>query len=61
MRVLIAPDCFTGTLTAGQAARAVAAGWRRHAPTDQLDLCPLSDGGPGFVEVLHQVLGGRAR
>jgi len=59
MRVLIAPDCFTGTLTAGQAARAVAAGWRRHAPTDQLDLCPLSDGGPGFVEVLHQVLGGR--
>jgi glycerate kinase len=59
VRVLIAPDCFTGTLTAGQAALAVATGWRRHAPDDVLDLCPLSDGGPGFVEVLHQVLGGR--
>jgi glycerate kinase len=59
MRVLIAPDCFTGTLTAGQAAEAVATGWRRHAPDDVLDLCPLSDGGPGFVDVLHQVLGGR--
>ncbi|HEX2804711.1 MAG TPA: glycerate kinase [Kineosporiaceae bacterium] len=59
MRVLIAPDCFTGTLTAGQAAQAVAAGWLRHAPEDVVDLCPLSDGGPGFVEVLHQVLGGR--
>jgi glycerate kinase len=59
VRVLIAPDCFTGTLTAGQAAAAVAAGWCRHAPDDVLDLCPLSDGGPGFVDVLHQVLGGR--
>jgi glycerate kinase len=59
VRVLIAPDCFTGTLTAGQAAESIAAGWRRHAPADVLDLCPLSDGGPGFVQVLHQVLGGR--
>src|SRR4051794_1513166 len=59
MRVLIAPDCFTGTLTAGQAAQAVATGWHRHAPGDELLLCPLSDGGPGFVDVLHQVLGGR--
>jgi glycerate kinase len=59
VRVLIAPDCFTGTLTAGQAAQAMAAGWRRHAPDDVLDLCPLSDGGPGFVDVLHEVLGGR--
>lgn len=58
MRVLVAPDCFTGSLTAGQAARAVAEGWRRHAPADVLEECPLSDGGPGFVDVLHQVLGG---
>ena len=58
MRVLIAPDCFTGTLTAPQAAQAIAAGWRRHAPDDELDLCPMSDGGPGFVDVLHASLGG---
>ena len=29
VRVLIAPDCFTGTLTATQAAEAMAEGWRR--------------------------------
>jgi glycerate 2-kinase len=56
VRVLVAPDSFTGTLTAPQAARAVAAGWARHAPADELDLCPLSDGGPGFVDVLAQAL-----
>ena len=59
MRVLIAPDCFTGTLTAPEAAAAMATGWRRHAPADELELCPLSDGGPGFVDVLHAALGGR--
>lgn len=52
MRVLIAPDDFTGTLTASQAAEAMAAGWRSCAPDDALTLLPLSDGGPGFVEVI---------
>lgn len=56
MRVLISPDCFTGTLTAPEAAAAVAAGWRRQAPHDELDLLPLSDGGPGFVDVLGTAL-----
>lgn len=59
MRVLVAPDGFGGTLTAVQAADAVAQGWRRTAPGDELDLVPMSDGGPGFVDVLHDVLGGR--
>jgi len=58
VRVLIAPDCFTGTLTAGQAAEAIAEGWRRSAPDDDLTLLPLSDGGPGFLDVLSQVLDG---
>ena len=60
MRVLIAPDCFTGTLTAGQAAEAIAEGWRRGAPQDELTLVPLSDGGPGFLDVLSMALGGEA-
>ncbi len=60
MRVLIAPDCFTGTLTAGQAAEAIAEGWRRGAPQDELTLVPLSDGGPGFLDVLSAALGGEA-
>ncbi|MGH3472134.1 MAG: glycerate kinase, partial [Nocardioidaceae bacterium] len=58
MRVLIAPDSFGGTLTAVQAAAAIAAGWQRRAPDDELTLSPMSDGGPGFVDVLHASLGG---
>jgi len=59
VRVLLAPDCFTGTLTARQAAEALAEGWARHAPGDALELCPLSDGGPGFTDVLASTLPGR--
>ncbi|HYN28650.1 MAG TPA: glycerate kinase [Dermatophilaceae bacterium] len=53
MRVLLAPDCFTGTLTSVQAARAMAVGWNDGAPHDETLLLPLSDGGPGFLDVLE--------
>ncbi len=56
MRVLIAPDCFTGTLTATQAAEAMAEGWALSAPGDTLTVVPLSDGGPGFLDVLERSL-----
>ena len=52
MRVLIAPDCFGDSLTAVQAARVIAAGWRSARPADELVVAPQSDGGPGFLEVL---------
>jgi glycerate kinase len=58
MRVVIAPDKFAGTLSAVEAAQAIADGWRRRAPDDELDLVPMADGGPGFVDVLHASLGG---
>ena len=58
MRVLIAPDKFAGTLSAVEAAEAIAEGWRRRAPDDELDLVPMADGGPGFVDVLHTSTGG---
>ena len=58
MRVLIAPDKFAGTLTAVEAAEAIAEGWRRRAPDDDLELVPMADGGPGFTDVLHASLGG---
>lgn len=58
MRILVAPDKFAGTLTAVEAAEAIAAGWRRRAPGDEVDLAPMADGGPGFVDVLHAALGG---
>jgi glycerate kinase len=58
MRVLVAPDKFAGTLSAPQAAHAIAEGWRQSAPADEVVTVPLADGGPGFVEVLAQSLGG---
>jgi glycerate kinase len=58
MRVLIAPDKFAGTLTAVEAAEAIAVGWRRWSPHDELELVPMADGGPGFCDVLHASLGG---
>lgn len=59
LHVLIAPDCFGDSLTAVQAAEAIAEGWRRARPQDELTLAPQSDGGPGFVDVLAGRLGER--
>jgi glycerate kinase len=58
MRVVICPDKFAGTLSALEAAEAIAAGWRAVAPGDELVIRPVADGGPGFLEVLHASLGG---
>jgi glycerate kinase len=58
MRVVIAPDKFAGTLSAVEAAEAIAEGWRRRVPDAELISVPMSDGGPGFVDVLHAALGG---
>jgi glycerate kinase len=61
VRVLIAPDCFGGTLTAREAADAIATGWRDAKPDDAITERPLADGGPGFVDVLHAALDGDIR
>ena len=58
MHVVFAPDKFAGTLSALEAAEAMASGWARRAPDDVLVQVPMSDGGPGFVDVLHAALGG---
>jgi glycerate kinase len=58
MRVLVAPDKFAGTLTAVQAAAAIAEGWARTAPDDVIEQVPMADGGPGFLDVLQASLGG---
>lgn len=52
MRILLAPDKFAGTLSAPEAARAIAEGWVRTAPSEEFAIAPMSDGGPGFVDVL---------
>lgn len=59
MRVVLAPDGFGGTLSAVEAAEALRAGWARVAPADELVALPLSDGGPGFLDVLSTVLDSR--
>jgi glycerate kinase len=58
MHILVAPDKFAGTLTAVEAAEAIAVGWRRTSPDDEITTIPMADGGPGFIDVLHASLGG---
>jgi len=58
-RFLIAPDKFKGSLSAPQAAAAIADGIRRVRPTAVIDLCPIADGGEGFMETMAAALGGR--
>jgi glycerate kinase len=60
-RILIVPDKFKGSVTARQAAVAIARGWRKARPKDSLDLLPMSDGGDGFGEVLSGLLGAKRR
>lgn len=61
MRVLVAPDKFRGTLTAAQAARAVAAGWRRARPGDDVVEVPMADGGEGTLDAMVDGLRGERR
>ncbi len=52
MIVLFAPDSFKGTLTSVEVARALADGWLRARPDDEVLLCPLADGGEGTLEAV---------
>jgi glycerate kinase len=59
VRILVAPDKFRGTLTARQAAEAIATGWRRERTGDDLEVVPMADGGEGTMDALVDALGGR--
>lgn len=61
MRILVVPDKFKGTLTAQQAARAIAEGWKISRPQDTLELLPMSDGGDGFGTIMGDLLGAELR
>ncbi len=52
MRVLVAPDSFKGSLDPLAVARALADGWRRARPTDEIRLIPLADGGEGTLDAI---------
>ncbi len=50
--ILIAPDSFKGSLTSVEVARAIADGWSRARPDDEIVLSPLADGGEGTLEAV---------
>lgn len=52
MRIVVAPDSFTGSSTAADAAAAIAAGWREVRPRDEVLELPQADGGVGTLEVV---------
>jgi glycerate kinase len=61
VRVVIAPDKLRGTYTAAEAAAALAGGWLRVRPQDNMVAVPLADGGEGTAEALLVARGGEWR
>jgi glycerate kinase len=59
VRVLIAPDKFKGTLSAIEAAEAIAAGVRAEWPDAMITALPFADGGEGTVDAVIAVGGQR--
>lgn len=53
LTVLFAPDSFKGSATSVEVARALAAGWGRGRPTDEVLLAPLADGGEGTLVAIE--------
>ena len=61
MRVVFAPDSFKGTITAADAAQALAEGWAQIAPDAELVLRPMADGGEGTVRAFAAAVPGAER
>jgi glycerate kinase len=52
VKVVIAPDKFAGTMSAAQAADAIADGWRSVRGDDELVIVPMADGGAGTLDAV---------
>lgn len=61
MRILVAPQRSSVILSAPEVARAIAAGWRRARPDDEVVEIPLADGGEGTLEAVIDARGGERR
>jgi len=57
MRVVLAPDSFKESMTAREAARAMAEGVKDADPRARTVLAPMSDGGEGFVDAVAAAWG----
>ena len=53
LTILVAPDSFKGSLTSVEVARALADGWLRARPGDEMRLAPLADGGEGTLVAIE--------
>lgn len=51
-RIVIAPDSFKGSITARDAALALAEGWQSIRPHDAVVLVPQADGGEGTLDAI---------
>ena len=58
MKVVIAPDTFKESISAKDAAAALAAGVLDVCGKAQIDICPMADGGDGTVEAMVAATGG---
>ena len=61
MRIVVAPNAFKGSLSAIEAALAIAEGIRVAAPDADLVLVPIADGGDGTVDALVAAMQGERR
>jgi glycerate kinase len=52
LTVLFAPDSFKGSLSSVEVTRALAAGWGRARPDDEILIAPLGDGGEGTIHAV---------
>lgn len=59
MRILIAPDKFKGSLTAIEAAQAIARGVKSVLHAADVREIPIADGGEGTTDALCEVMGGK--
>ncbi len=59
MRIVVAPDSFKGSMTAAEAAQAMARGARRLWPEAEVIQVPMADGGEGTVQALVDATGGQ--
>ncbi|HEX7491524.1 MAG TPA: glycerate kinase [Candidatus Limnocylindrales bacterium] len=57
LQVVLAPDSFKGSLSSVEVARALAEGWSRARPNDDLILAPLADGGEGTLAAIAEAGG----
>lgn len=58
MKILIAPDSFKGSISAIDAGKAIAEGWKRVRQSDEITIAPLADGGEGTLDAIAHIHGG---